>query len=68
MDPQKQVDAAVTTGIIPPPPPDIQAIRHPDEAAAMDEVARSYKGLPPWIWIGGVVVMVGIILALAIMQ
>jgi hypothetical protein len=68
MNPEKEVDAAVATGIIPPPPPDIQAIRHPDEAAAMDEAERSVRGLPPWIWIGGVIVMVGVILAIAIMR
>ena len=36
-----------------------------DEAAAMDAAVRQTRSLPPWIWIGGLIVLVVVIVALA---
>ncbi len=37
-----------------------------DEAAAMDAAVRQTRALPPWIWIGGLIVLVAVIVALAV--
>jgi hypothetical protein len=37
-----------------------------DEAAAMDAAVRQTRSLPPWIWIGGLVALVIVIVALAV--
>jgi len=37
-----------------------------DEAAAMDAAVRQTRSLPPWIWIGGLIVLVAVIVALAV--
>ena len=37
-----------------------------DEAAAMDAAVRQTRSLPPWIWIGGLVALVAVILAVAL--
>jgi carbon monoxide dehydrogenase subunit G len=37
-----------------------------DEAAAMDAAIRQTRSLPPWIWIGGLVALVVVIVALAV--
>ena len=36
-----------------------------DEAAAMDAAVRQTRSLPPWIWIGGLIALVIVIVALA---
>jgi carbon monoxide dehydrogenase subunit G len=36
-----------------------------DEAAAMDAAVRQTRSLPPWIWIGGLILLVVVIVALA---
>jgi len=37
-----------------------------DEAAGMDAAIRQTRSLPPWIWIGGLVVLVIVIVAMAV--
>ncbi len=37
-----------------------------DEAAAMDAAARQTRALPPWIWIGGLIVLIAVIVVLAV--
>jgi uncharacterized protein len=37
-----------------------------DEAAGMDAAIRQTRSLPPWIWIGGLVALIVVIVALAV--
>jgi carbon monoxide dehydrogenase subunit G len=60
------VAEAIAEGIVPPPPPEIQSVPHEDEAAALDSAIADTRGLPPWIWIGSLILLIVLILALAI--
>ena len=45
-------------------PEELMTSPQADEAAAMDAAARQTRSLPPWIWIGGLIVLVIVIVAL----
>ena len=45
-------------------PEELMTSPQADEAAAMDAAARQTRSLPPWIWIGGLIVLVVVIVAL----
>jgi carbon monoxide dehydrogenase subunit G len=47
-------------------PEELLTSPQPDEAAAMDAAMRQTRSLPPWIWIGGLVALVVVIVALAV--
>jgi carbon monoxide dehydrogenase subunit G len=47
-------------------PAELLTAPQPDEAAAMDAAVRQTRALPPWIWIGGLIVLVAVIVALAV--
>ncbi len=46
-------------------PAELLTSPQPDEAAAMDAAMRQTRTLPPWAWIGGLVVLVIVIVVLA---
>jgi len=55
---------AVARGELPAPPPEMIAPAENDEAVAMDVAARQSRILPPWIWVGGIIVIIAALLAL----
>lgn len=52
----------------PAPPDGVEPAPQPDEAAAMDMLEAESRGLPPWVWILGVLVLLGVIVFLALQQ
>jgi len=46
-------------------PAELKTSPLPDEPAAMDAAVRQTRALPPWIWIGGLIVLVIVIVAMA---
>jgi carbon monoxide dehydrogenase subunit G len=55
---EQDVKQEVAAGLVPPPPSSI-----PDEDAAMDKAVEQSRALPPWIWMGGTVLLIALILA-----
>lgn len=58
------IAAAVARGDLPAPPPEMIAPAENDEAVAMDVAAQQSRILPPWIWVGGVIVIIAALLVL----
>jgi carbon monoxide dehydrogenase subunit G len=54
----QEIQQEVAAGLVPPPPEPV-----PDEDAAMDKAVEQSRALPPWIWIGGTVLLIALILA-----
>lgn len=53
----------IAAGALPPPPPELLAPAEADEAEAMDDAQQQAKSLPPWIWVGGLLILVALLLA-----
>jgi hypothetical protein len=56
---EAEVEEEVRDGLVPPPPEGV-----PDEDVALDKAIEQSRALPPWIWIGGTVLLIALILVL----
>jgi carbon monoxide dehydrogenase subunit G len=56
---EAEIEDEVAQGLVPPPPEGV-----PDEDAALDKAIEQSRALPPWIWIGGTVLLIALILVL----
>jgi carbon monoxide dehydrogenase subunit G len=56
---ETEIEEEVREGLVPPPPEGV-----PDEDVALDKAIEQSRALPPWIWIGGTVLLIALILVL----
>ena len=56
---EAEVQEEVEEGLVPPPPMPV-----PDEDVALDKAIEQSRALPPWIWMGGLVLLIGLVLLL----
>jgi carbon monoxide dehydrogenase subunit G len=69
--PEMTTADVIASGEVPVPPPGIGPSPEPDEDAAMDAAAQiavnESRTLPPWIWIGGVILLIAVVLGLVVL-
>jgi hypothetical protein len=56
---EAEIREEVAEGDVPPPPEPV-----PDEDVALDKAIEQTRALPPWIWIGGTVLLIALLLLL----
>jgi carbon monoxide dehydrogenase subunit G len=56
---ETELEEEVREGLVPPPPEGV-----PDEDVALDKAIEQSRALPPWIWIGGTVLLIALVLVL----
>lgn len=52
----------------PAPPPEVISPAATNESAAMDAAVAQTRILPPWIWITGLLLLIAVILAIALVS